>query len=60
MEVYIMDDRNQKINCTVESCRYNDCEYNLCELEQIDVKACTNGCTGKPQDESMCGSYRSK
>lgn len=59
MEVYIMDERNQKINCTVASCKYNDCDYNLCELKQIEVQACTNCSTGRP-DESMCGSYESK
>ena len=55
-----MDDRNQKINCTVESCRYNDCEYNLCELEQIQVMACKECTDGTPKGESMCGSYSTK
>lgn len=55
-----MEDNNQKINCTVESCKYNNCNYNLCELQQIEVKACQNCSTGKAEDESMCGSYRSK
>lgn len=53
-----MDEKNQKINCTVESCLYNDCNKNLCELKQIEVQACLNCSTGKPEDESMCGSYR--
>ena len=55
-----MDERNQKINCTVESCRYNNCNYNLCNLEQIDVKACSNCSTGEADTESMCGSYKCK
>ena len=52
-----MDDKNQKINCTVESCKYHNHNHNLCKLKQIEVQACTNGCTGNPEDESMCGSY---
>ena len=58
------DDKNQcnyqTINCTVGSCIYNNCDTNLCELEQIVVNPCCNGSTGKPEDESMCGSYRNK
>lgn len=52
-----MDDKNQKINCTVESCKYNNCNYNLCELKQIEVQACSGVTNGTPEDESMCGSY---
>jgi len=55
-----MEDKKQKINCTVESCKYNDCNQNLCELKQIEVQACSNCSNGTPEDESMCGSYRSK
>lgn len=55
-----MEDKNQKINCTVESCKYNNCDYNLCELQQIEVQACTNCSNGKAEDESMCGSYSCK
>lgn len=52
-----MEDKKQKINCTVESCKYNDYNRNICELNQIHVQACTNCSKGKPEDESMCGSY---
>ena len=55
-----MDDKKQKINCTVESCKYNDCDKSLCELKQIEVQACPDCSTGKAQDESMCGSYECK
>lgn len=55
-----MEEKNQKINCTVQSCKYHDNNYNLCELRQIKVEACPGGSTGIPQDESMCGSYSSK
>lgn len=55
-----MDDKNQKINCTVESCKYNNCDHNVCELKQIEVQACANCSNGNPEDESMCGSYSCK
>lgn len=51
---------NQKIKCSVTTCKYNDYKEKMCELNQIEVKACP-GCTnGKPEDESMCGNYKSK
>ena len=31
-------DKNQKINCTVNSCRYNDSEEKICTLSQITVE----------------------
>lgn len=49
-------DRNQKINCTVNSCRYNNCCDNECTLKQINVEPIQNCKTCTP-DESMCGSY---
>lgn len=55
-----MELNNQKINCTVQSCKYNDKNYNICELNQIIVKACPGCSNGTPQDESMCGSYSHK
>lgn len=51
---------DQKINCTVCSCRYHNQGQNLCELQQIQVQACQNCSTGLAQDESMCGSYQAK
>lgn len=51
-------DKNQKINCTVNSCAYNDQKNCICELNAITVKACPNCHNGNPEDESMCGSYR--
>ena len=47
---------NQKINCTVESCRYNNCETQECKLKQIVVSPLPN-CNTKKCDESMCSSY---
>ena len=51
---------NQKINCSVCSCRFHNGTKNLCELEQIKVLPCENCSTGNPKDESMCGSYQIK
>lgn len=49
-------ERNQKINCTVTSCKYNQNAEHVCELEQILV-APVNDCNTKSPDESMCDSY---
>ncbi len=49
-------ENKQKINCTVDSCKYNNGEKNLCELEAIVVTPIHN-CDTKQPDESMCSSY---
>ena len=49
--------KNQKINCTVTSCKYNDEGCQECTLEQIIVTPII-GCNTKQSDESMCSSYR--
>lgn len=49
--------KNQKINCTVTSCKYNDEGCQECKLEQIIVTPIV-GCNTKQSDESMCSSYR--
>lgn len=49
-------ENNQKINCTVASCKYNDRKNKGCNLEEIQVTPKRN-CNTKKQDESMCGSY---
>ena len=49
--------KNQKINCTVTSCKYNDDSCQECKLEQIIVTPII-GCNTKQSDESMCSSYR--
>ena len=46
----------QKINCTVLTCKYNDTQCQKCNLEQIIVEPMQNYQT-KKADESMCGSY---
>ncbi len=47
---------NQKIHCTVETCKYNERNQNLCKLQAIQVEP-TKNCKTKQADESMCSSY---
>ena len=49
-------DKNQKINCTVSSCKYNNNQTQKCKLESIIVTPAEGTNTGTP-DESMCSSY---
>ena len=48
--------KKQKINCTVESCKYNDTQRQLCELDAIIVTPKQNVNSAQP-DESECSSY---
>jgi len=50
-------EKNQKINCTVTSCKYNNKQYQECSLGQIIVTPII-GCETKEPDESMCSSYK--
>lgn len=50
-------DKNQKINCTVTSCKYNKNQEQECSLQQIIVTPIQN-CNTQNPDESMCSSYR--
>lgn len=50
-------EKNQKINCTVSSCKYNKEGEQECSLPQIIVTPIEN-CDTKQPDESMCSSYR--
>lgn len=49
-------DKNQKINCTVRSCKYNITDKKACSLNQISVEP-IDDCETCDCDESMCGSY---
>ena len=49
-------EENQKINCTVSSCRFNNQEVQRCMLESIQVSPIEECDTMEP-DESMCASY---
>lgn len=46
---------NQKIACTVESCKYNT-NNQYCSLKEIKVTPIEN-CNTEEPDESMCSSY---
>jgi hypothetical protein len=48
---------NADIRCNVSSCAFHCTDQDFCSLRSIKVEACRNSCTGKPEDESMCGSY---
>lgn len=50
-------EKKQKINCTVESCKYNDGRKQMCELDAIEVAPKNNVSSGKA-DESECASYK--
>lgn len=50
-------DENQKINCTVGTCKFNDYQKQKCQLQQIVVTP-IEGCNTKQPDESMCSSYK--
>lgn len=50
-------EKNQKINCTVESCKFNNSDNEECTLKQIIVTPMQN-CQTKKADESMCSSYK--
>ncbi len=46
-------EKNQKINCTVNSCKYNNYDDSECTLKQITVVPIEECETCTP-DESMC------
>ncbi|MCI9287775.1 MAG: DUF1540 domain-containing protein [Clostridia bacterium] len=50
-------EHNQKINCTVTSCKYNKNQEQECSLKQIIVTPIQD-CKTKNPDESMCSSYK--
>lgn len=50
-------EENQKINCTVGSCKFNDAQMQKCQLHQIVVTPIIGTDTKQP-DESMCSSYK--
>lgn len=49
-------EQNQKINCTVSSCKYNNTQNQKCQLQSIIVTPVQGVDTANP-DESMCSSY---
>ncbi|MBQ3078884.1 MAG: DUF1540 domain-containing protein [Clostridia bacterium] len=51
---------NSHIRCRVNSCQYHLDDKDCCSLGAIQVEPCECCSTGKPSDESCCGSYRHK
>ena len=49
-------DSNQRINCTVTSCKHNNNQRQECKLQQIIVTP-VEGVYSENPDESMCSSY---
>lgn len=62
MEGFIMTQKkaNQAIGCDVCTCVHHCSDSNHCSLPEINVCACKNCHSGRPEDESMCGSYQGK
>ena len=52
-------ENNQKINCTVSSCKYNDKTCQQCKLNQIIVTP-NMKCGTKQPEESMCSNYKNE
>lgn len=50
---------NPGVTCSVTSCKNHD-EHNHCVLNSIKVEPMRGANTGKPADESMCGSYKNR
>lgn len=50
-------EKNQKINCTVNTCKYNRNQEQECSLQQIIVTPIQE-CNTKQPDESMCSNYK--
>ena len=52
-----MKENNQKIKCTVCSCKYNGIEDCSCKLDEITVEPFPDN-TSRSKDETICGSYK--
>ena len=48
---------NQKIKCTVCSCKYNGIEDCQCQLEQITVRPYPDD-QSRNHDETICSNYK--
>lgn len=51
------NNNNQKIKCTVCSCKYNGIEDCQCQLEQITVRPYPDDQSRNP-DETICSNYK--
>ena len=53
-------ERNQTINCRVETCRYNDIKCNECMLDSINVSCTCNSSNCTYKKETICDSFKEK
>lgn len=54
----IQMNKDTKVKCDVESCKYNDC--NCCNLEVLDISCTCNGCDCSDIEETICRSFSKK
>ena len=59
-KVMIHQNPNESIRCRVSSCAFNCPGEGFCSLRAIQVEPCRGCESGKPEDESMCASYKRK
>lgn len=52
-----MQENNQKIKCTVCSCKYNGIEDCICNLNEITVAPFPDT-TSRSKDETICSNYK--
>lgn len=50
-----MENKDQKICCSVHDCKFCNCNENCCSLDKIEV--CNCGCD-KDKEATMCNSYK--
>lgn len=50
-----MKKNNQKIECSVDSCKHNDCDNKICQLDSIKVGSCNDSACCK--DDTVCDSF---
>ena len=57
-EVKFMENKNNSIGCTVDSCKYHAKDTNYCTKNVIEVSAC-NSCA-KTVDNTCCQSFEAR
>ena len=53
-------DKNQKIKCDVDSCKFNNSEEQKCDLEEIKVSSTCDNNDCKCTEETICDSFEEK
>ena len=50
-----MKKNDQKIKCSVDTCKFNDCDNKICQLQEIKVGC---GCENPNcKDDTVCNSF---